>query len=43
MKLIFRGKILKDDETVKKHSIENDSTMHLVISNKSPIEQAKPT
>lgn len=32
MKLIFKGKILKDTDVLKDISVTNDSTMHLVVT-----------
>lgn len=41
--LIFAGKILKDNETLKQHSIGDGLTVHLVIrANKSPSDTAAP-
>ncbi|XP_071845619.1 ubiquilin-1-like [Apostichopus japonicus] len=42
--LIFAGKILKDNETLKQHSIGDGLTVHLVIrSNKSPTDTTSPS
>lgn len=32
MKLIFRGKILKDNDTLESYKVESGITMHLVVS-----------
>jgi len=32
MKIIFKGKILKDADILKDYKVENGSTMHLVMS-----------
>ena len=34
--LIFAGKILKDQETLKGHNLKDGLTVHLVLKNKSP-------
>merc|ERR1712226_1805543 len=42
--LIFAGKILKDDESLKQHSIKDGLTVHLVVkaSNRSQDQSAPP-
>lgn len=39
-RLIFAGKVLKDEETVGSYNLKNDLTVHLVRSNPAPKAQA---
>lgn len=41
--LIFAGKIMKDDETLKDHNVKDGLTVHLVIKSKPQAEPERPT
>lgn len=41
--LIFAGKILKDQETLKGHNLKDGLTVHLVIKSGNRVSQETPT
>jgi len=43
MKLIFKGRILKDDDTLESNKVESGQTMHIVRSAASPSTANAPT